>query len=127
METVGTRVNRGDAAFIANDAAQRELVAELREKLAVAAKGGSEASRTRHVERGKLLARDRIDALLDSASPFLEIAPLAANGLYGDEAPGAGVVCGWTKASSKYFWARLIRRFTVASEQPHMRATVSRS
>lgn len=94
METIGTRANRSDPTFAANDAAQRELVKELREKLAVAARGGSEASRTRHVERGKLLARDRIDSLLDNGSPFLEIAPLAANGLYGDEAPGAGVVAG---------------------------------
>lgn len=94
METIGTRANRSDPTFAANDTAQRHLVEELREKLAVAARGGSEASRTRHVERGKLLARDRIDSLLDNGSPFLEIAPLAANGLYGDEAPGAGVVAG---------------------------------
>lgn len=94
METLGTRANRSDPAFLANDDAQRALVAELRERLAVTALGGSAASRDRHVSRGKLLPRDRIDRLLDTGSPFLEIAPLAANGLYGDASPGAGVVAG---------------------------------
>lgn len=73
---------------------QRELVAELRERLAVAAAGGPERSRERHVARGKLLPRDRIDTLLDEGSPFLEIAPLAATGMYGDESPAAGVIAG---------------------------------
>lgn len=73
---------------------QRELVAELRERLAVAAAGGPERSRERHLARGKLLPRDRIDTLLDEGSPFLEIAPLAATGMYGDESPAAGVIAG---------------------------------
>lgn len=70
------------------------LVSELRDKLAAAALGGSERSRERHVARGKLLPRERVDALLDPGSPFLELAPLAANGMYGDECPGAGVIGG---------------------------------
>ena len=94
METLGTRADRTDAAFRANDEAQRALVAELKQRLATAALGGPEKSRERHVARGKLLPRDRIDELLDDGSPFLEISPLAANGLYDDEAPGAGVVAG---------------------------------
>nr|WP_248616266.1 carboxyl transferase domain-containing protein [Leifsonia aquatica] len=73
---------------------QRELVAELRERLAVAAAGGPERSRERHIARGKLLPRDRIDTLLDEGSPFLEVAPLAATGMYGDESPAAGVIAG---------------------------------
>ncbi|MFJ3392955.1 carboxyl transferase domain-containing protein [Leifsonia aquatica] len=73
---------------------QRELVAELRERLAVAAAGGPERSRERHIARGKLLPRDRIDTLLDEGSPFHEIAPLAATGMYGDESPAAGVIAG---------------------------------
>jgi len=73
---------------------QRELVAELRERLAVAAAGGPERSRERHLARGKLLPRDRIDTLLDEGSPFLEIAPLAATRMYGDESPAAGVIAG---------------------------------
>lgn len=69
------------------------LVDELRERRRRAAAGGPEASRRRHVERGKLLARDRIDELLDRGSPFLEVAPLAACDL-GDDWPSAGVVAG---------------------------------
>jgi 3-methylcrotonyl-CoA carboxylase beta subunit len=61
----------------------RDLVAELRERLAVARQGGSESARRKHTDRGKLLVRDRIDALLDPGSPFLELSPLAAYGMYG--------------------------------------------
>jgi 3-methylcrotonyl-CoA carboxylase beta subunit len=71
-----------------------DLVAELRQKLAETALGGSESSRRRHVERGKLLPRERVDRLLDEGSPFLEIAPLAADGLYDGQAPGAGLITG---------------------------------
>jgi 3-methylcrotonyl-CoA carboxylase beta subunit len=73
---------------------QPTLVAELKQRLAEAAIGGPERSRQRHVGRGKLLPRDRVDALLDPGSPFLELSPLAANGMYGDEAPGAGLITG---------------------------------
>src|SRR3954449_10299874 len=72
----------------------RALVADLREQLATAARGGSERSRARHVERGKLLPRERVDRLVDPSSPFLELSPLAAHGLYGDAAPGAGMITG---------------------------------
>ncbi|MGO3650455.1 MAG: methylcrotonoyl-CoA carboxylase, partial [Agrococcus casei] len=68
-------------------AGMRGLVDELRERLAEASKGGSEKSRERHLSRGKLLPRQRVDALLDPGSPFLEVAPLAANGMYGGEVP----------------------------------------
>ncbi|UYO95668.1 methylcrotonoyl-CoA carboxylase [Microbacterium sp. M28] len=73
---------------------QRELAERLRDRLAEAALGGPEASRRRHVERGKLLPRDRVARLLDEGSPFLEVAPLAAHGLYDSEVPGAGVIAG---------------------------------
>eukprot|EP01133_Synstelium_polycarpum_P026265 gene26265-31572_t len=66
------------------------LVDELKKKLAQAALGGNQRSRERHVSRGKLLPRDRVDSLLDQGSPFLELSPLAANGLYDDECPGGG-------------------------------------
>jgi len=72
----------------------RRLVAELNAKLAAAALGGNERSRERHVARGKLLPRDRVDRLLDPGSPFLELAPLAADGMYDDECPGAGIITG---------------------------------
>ena len=94
MEILQSSAGPGHPAYASNDAAQRALVDELRERLAAAALGGPERSRQRHVARGKLLPRERIDELLDEGSPFLEIAPLAATGLYGDEAPGAGVIAG---------------------------------
>lgn len=72
----------------------RDLVDELRERRAQAALGGPEKARTRHTERGKLLARDRIDLLLDRGSPFLEVAPLAGYELYGGDCPAGGVVAG---------------------------------
>src|SRR4051812_5106601 len=70
------------------------LIDELQVKLAQAALGGSEASRERHTSRGKLLPRDRVDALLDRGSALLELSPLAADGMYDDEAPGAGIITG---------------------------------
>ncbi len=83
-----------DDAFARARDAQAALAARLRGRLAEAAVGGPEASRERHVSRGKLLPRDRIARLLDEGSPFIEIAPLAAEGMYGGEAPGAGVIAG---------------------------------
>jgi 3-methylcrotonyl-CoA carboxylase beta subunit len=71
-----------------------ELVDELRERLAVVRRGGSEAARRRHLDRGKLLARDRVDRLLDPSSPFLELNALAAYGMYDDAVPSAGIVTG---------------------------------
>ena len=61
----------------------RDLVDDLRERLAVVRQGGSEAARAKHTGRGKLLVRDRVDRLLDPGSPFLELSPLAAYGMYG--------------------------------------------
>ena len=72
----------------------RDLVTELREKLARARLGGSEQARAKHTARGKLLARERVDRLLDPGSPFLEIAPLAAYDLYGGDIASAGIVTG---------------------------------
>jgi 3-methylcrotonyl-CoA carboxylase beta subunit len=82
------------ARFRAHEAAHRELAARLREKLAAARLGGGERARARHTARGKLLPRDRVDALLDPGSPFLELAPLAADGMYGGDAPAAGLIAG---------------------------------
>jgi len=82
------------AEFERNEAEHRRLAAELRERLALAAAGGGEKARARHVERGKLLPRERVDQLLDPGSPFLELAPLAADDLYDGGAPGAGIIAG---------------------------------
>ncbi|BBZ76813.1 acetyl-CoA carboxylase subunit beta [Mycolicibacterium anyangense] len=78
----------------ANREAHTRLVEQLRAKLAVAALGGPERARERHVARGKLLPRQRVDGLLDPGSPLLEIAPLAADGMYDDECPAAGIITG---------------------------------
>ncbi|MDT0167132.1 carboxyl transferase domain-containing protein [Actinotalea sp. AC32] len=94
MTLLATTADPADPTYRSTADAQRALVEDLRERLRTAALGGSEASRARHVARGKLLPRDRVDALLDPGSPFLELAPLAATGMYDDEAPGAGVVAG---------------------------------
>jgi 3-methylcrotonyl-CoA carboxylase beta subunit len=77
------------------------LVDELRAKLAKAGRGGPEKSRERHVARGKLLPRDRVDALVDPGSPFLELSPLAADGMYSDEAPAAGIITGVGRVSGR--------------------------
>ncbi|MEX2625476.1 MAG: carboxyl transferase domain-containing protein [Ilumatobacteraceae bacterium] len=95
MATVLTsRVDASSDEFAHNVAAHTALVDDLRAEMATAALGGPAASRTRHVERGKLLPRDRVDALLDPGSPFLELSPLAAKGMYDDQIPGAGIITG---------------------------------
>ena len=102
MPTLPSTARPASAGFLANDAAQRALVVELRERLAATSRGGPERSRARHTARGKLLPRDRIDYLLDTGSPFLEIAPLAAWGLYDDQAPAAGVIAGIGLVSGRH-------------------------
>ncbi len=80
----------------------RALNDELRARVAQAALGGSEGSRERHVGRGKLLPRERVERLLDPGSPFLEIGQLAANGMYGkDDIPGAGMIAGIGRVSGR--------------------------
>ena len=99
MTVLATQLQTGSDTFQANAAALRAQVDDLRAVLAHTALGGSEAARAKHVARGKLLVRERIDALLDPGSPFLEIAPLAAHGMYADEVPCAGVVAGIGRVS----------------------------
>ncbi|MPZ95694.1 MAG: methylcrotonoyl-CoA carboxylase [Propionibacteriales bacterium] len=75
-------------------APMRELVDELRQRLAIVRLGGSESARAKHIGRGKLLVRERVDRVLDPGSPFLELSPLAATGMYDDAVPAAGIVTG---------------------------------
>ncbi|MCW2619661.1 MAG: Methylcrotonoyl-CoA carboxylase, partial [Modestobacter sp.] len=82
------------SAAARNAAHHTALAAELAAELARVAEGGGERARQRHIARGKLLPRERVDALLDPGSPFLELSPLAAHGLYDDEAPAAGIITG---------------------------------
>src|SRR3989454_1826441 len=72
----------------------KDLVAELRSKLEAVKKGGGETAVKRHKDRGKMFVRDRIEAVIDPETPFLEFSALAANGMYDDEVPSAGIVTG---------------------------------
>ncbi|HEX4096900.1 MAG TPA: carboxyl transferase domain-containing protein, partial [Caulobacteraceae bacterium] len=101
MRKLHSAVDAGSKAFAANAKVNRALAAELRERTATAALGGSEDSRKRHEGRGKLLPRDRVMRLIDAGAPFLEVGQLAANGLYNDEAPGAGVITGIGRVSGR--------------------------
>ena len=94
MPRLESQINRKDSQFIERDRHHRQLATELQERLASAALGGTERARAKHTERGKLLPRERVRTLLDPGSPLLEVSPLAANGLYDDAAPGAGVIAG---------------------------------
>ncbi|HJR83087.1 MAG TPA: carboxyl transferase domain-containing protein, partial [Sphingomicrobium sp.] len=89
-----TSISPDSADFRARSAHNRALVEKLRSDVAEAAQGGSEKHRKRHVERGKLLPRDRVERLLDPGSPFLEIGQLAACDMYEGEVPGAGLIAG---------------------------------
>jgi len=101
MPKLASAIDPASPAFAANAEANRALAAELRAKVAEAALGGPEPSRQRHVARGKLLPRERVERLLDVGSPFLEIGQLAANGLYDGEAPGAGMIAGVGRVSGR--------------------------
>ncbi len=101
MTRLESTVDPAGETFRRNAAVNRALVAELRERVAIVSRGGPEESRLRHLKRGKLLARDRIERLLDPGSPFLEIGQLAGFGQYDDEAPAAGVVAGIGRVSGR--------------------------
>ena len=94
MSILKTRINSRSAEFQANAEAMRALVADLRDKAAKVALGGSEAARKKHMARGKLLPRERVNHLLDPGTPFLEVGQLAAYGLYDNDAPAAGIITG---------------------------------
>src|SRR5665213_4630208 len=87
--------------FGRNAEAMRALVAELRQKLDAVSGGGGEASRKRHTSRGKMLARQRVDLLIDPGTAFLELSPLAAHGLYGGDVHSASVVTGVGRISGR--------------------------
>src|ERR1700730_3825250 len=94
MGVIHTQITPSSAEFRANRERNLELVSDLRARLAqVRTAGGAEAIK-RHRGRGKLLARERIEQLVDPGTPFLEFSALAANGMYDDEAPSAGMVTG---------------------------------
>ncbi len=101
MSVIRSAVSTRSEDFRAREAAMRAAVSLLRERLASVALGGPERARARHVARGKLLPRERIDRLVDPGSPFLEVGALSAWGLYGGDAPSAGVVAGVGSVSGR--------------------------
>ncbi|MDE2257497.1 MAG: methylcrotonoyl-CoA carboxylase, partial [Xanthomonadaceae bacterium] len=94
MPVIESQIDTRSPEFVANAASLRAVVDDLKKQLALAALGGGEKAREKHIARGKLLPRERIRALLDSGSPFLELSPLAAHGMYDDAAPAAGLITG---------------------------------
>lgn len=99
MPVIETKLIARSADFVANSAAMRALTDDLNQKLKQVQLGGGEAARSKHLARGKLLPRDRVTQLLDPGSPFLEVAPMAAMGMYpdkdgSDSAPAAGLITG---------------------------------
>lgn len=94
LPRISTTIDLADPSFRERDEAFRKIIAEFSQRMAHASLGGPETTRVRHQERGKLLPRDRVTQLLDPGSPFLELSPLAANGMYDDDAPGAGLITG---------------------------------
>jgi 3-methylcrotonyl-CoA carboxylase beta subunit len=98
---IETKVQTDSPEYRARAAHNRALVERLYADVAQTALGGNEKSRERHVSRGKLLPRERVERLLDPGSPFLEIGQLAANDLYEGEVPGAGIICGVGRVSGR--------------------------
>ncbi len=101
MPVIESRLDTRDAAFVRNREALAALVADLRTKVAAIEQGGGETARTRHAGRGKLLPRDRVRALLDPGSPFLEFSQLAAYGMYDDNIAAAGIITGIGRVSGR--------------------------
>ena len=94
MDVIESRVQTTTAQFADNRKRMDALVEQLKERLTLVRSGGESPAKELHIQRGKLLARDRIQRLLDRDTPFLELSPLAACGLYGEEVPSAGIVTG---------------------------------
>ena len=101
MNVIQSALNTRSQEFADNREAMEAQVRDLREKLAVARGGGGEKARTLHTSRGKLLPRERIDALLDPGAPFLELSALAAMGVYDEDVPAAGIVTGIGRVSGQ--------------------------
>ncbi len=94
MPIIESLINVRSPEFAKNALAMQTQIDDLQKQLAQTALGGAEQARQKHISRGKLLPRDRVEQLLDSGTPFLELSPLAAFGLYNGESPGAGIITG---------------------------------
>ncbi|HMA87191.1 MAG TPA: carboxyl transferase domain-containing protein [Burkholderiales bacterium] len=101
MPVIKSQLNTRSAEYRANYERMQALVEDLRRQAARVALGGDAQARDKHAARGKLLPRERVRTLLDPGSPFLEVGQLAAHGMYGDEAPGAGIIAGVGRVSGR--------------------------
>ena len=101
MTIIESKLNTRSEDFKTNAAAMQKIVDDLREKIATIAQGGGEDARKKHVARGKLLPRDRVQMLLDPGTPFLEFSQLAALDMYHNGAPSAGVITGIGRVSGQ--------------------------
>lgn len=99
MTLIATKVNKADAAFKASAAQMSELVTDLKDKISTIKKGGHDRAREKHLARGKLLPRDRVERLLDPGTAFLEIGQMAAYNMYDADIPAAGVIAGVGRVS----------------------------
>ena len=101
MDTLKSNINTGSKEFLENSKVMESLVSDLKKKIAFSQMGGGKEAIERHISRGKLLPRERINYLIDPGSPFLEFSSLAAYGHYNDEAPGSGLITGIGRVSGR--------------------------
>ncbi len=94
MTIIQSTVDRNSPEYLSNQKAMAGIVADLESKLLVIEQGGGEKYRQRHLDRGKLLPRDRVNRLLDKGSAFLEFSQMAAYDMYGTDVPAAGMIVG---------------------------------
>src|SRR5580698_10526889 len=94
MSIITSQIDPRSSEFQASSAQLRAVVDDLQRELARSAEGGGTKASDKHVARGQLLPRESIQALLDQGSPFLELSPLAAHGMYDNDAPAAGLITG---------------------------------
>ena len=99
MPVLDTSLDPTSPEAQANQQAMESAVAEFKAEIARVARGGSDVARQRHVDRGKLLPRERVERLLDPGTPFLELSPMAAHAMYDDQSPGAGIITGVGRVS----------------------------
>ncbi|HCP01326.1 MAG TPA: methylcrotonoyl-CoA carboxylase, partial [Rhodospirillaceae bacterium] len=101
MTVINSNLDPHSQLFADNASAMRETVSDLREKVSQIELGGGEKSRERHLSRGKLLPRDRIDTLLDEGTPFMEFSQFAGWGMYEDDIPAGGILTGIGRVSGR--------------------------
>ena len=101
MAIIKTKINTKSADFSANAEAMEAKVDDLKSTLVTINQGGGAKARERHISRGKLLPRERVQGLLDPGSPFLELSALAAHGVYDEEVPAAGIITGIGRVSGQ--------------------------